>query len=207
MLNRAELKAKARESLEGHLGDSIGVIILSYAIPMIANVLVLIICKILNLSDGSTSFLTSITSTLVYCALAFGYFSYFLKLSRDEDVEISELWSFKGKWYIYIGIYLLAGLFACLWGLLLIIPGIIAAISYSMSYYCYLDNPENDIMDAIKESKRIMKGHKMEFFILQLSFLGWSILGMFTFGILYLWLIPYMSVTISNFYNNIKELS
>jgi uncharacterized membrane protein len=76
-----------------------------------------------------------------------------------------------------------------------------------MSYYCYLDNPENDIMDAIKESKRIMKGHKMEFFILQLSFLGWSILGMFTFGILYLWLIPYMSVTISNFYNNIKELS
>ena len=50
-----------------------------------------------------------------------------------------------------------------------------------------------------------MNGHKMDYFILNLSFFGWAILGIFTFGLLYLWLIPYMQVTFANFYNEIKE--
>ena len=57
--------------------------------------------------------------------------------------------------------------------------------------------------DTIKKSKELMKGHKWEFFLLNLSFIGWIILGVFTLGILYLWLIPYMSVTMCNFYNEL----
>lgn len=74
-----------------------------------------------------------------------------------------------------------------------------------MVYYVILDNPNIDVVEALKESKRIMNGHKMELFKLELSFIGWMILGILTLGILYLWLIPYMRVTIANFYIEIKE--
>lgn len=50
-----------------------------------------------------------------------------------------------------------------------------------------------------------MNGHKMDYFILELSFIGWSILSVFTFGILMIWLVPYMQVTYANFYNEIKK--
>ena len=103
----------------------------------------------------------------------------------------------------YLVISLLVGIFVTLWSLLLIIPGIIAALGYSQVYLVKLDNPEMGDFDAIKKSKELMKGHKWEFFLLGLSFIGWMILGIFTLGILYLWLIPYMSVTMCNFYNEL----
>ena len=100
---------------------------------------------------------------------------------------------------------LLVGLFIFLWTLAFIIPGIIASLSYSMVFFVKLDNPDMGAMDVLRKSKQIMSGHKMDDFVLGLSFLGWVILGVFTFGILYLWLIPYMQVTYANFYNSIKD--
>ena len=74
-----------------------------------------------------------------------------------------------------------------------------------MSYYILLDNENMTALEAIRKSKEMMNGHKMDFFMLNLSFLGWIILGIFTFGILYLWLAPYMSTAQANFYNAIKD--
>lgn len=87
---------------------------------------------------------------------------------------------------------------------MLIIPGIIASISYSLAQYIMLDEPNLSPMDCIRKSKEMMKGHKGECFCLALSFIGWIILGIFTLGILYFWLVPYMSVTMCNFYNKLK---
>ena len=74
-----------------------------------------------------------------------------------------------------------------------------------MAYYIKLDNPELNEFEVIRRSKEMMNGHKMDYLILCLSFIGWEILGVFTFGILYVWLIPYMNVTIANFYNQLKQ--
>ena len=60
-------------------------------------------------------------------------------------------------------------------------------------------------MDVLKKSKEMMSGHKWDFFVLGLSFIGWAILGIFTFGLLYFWLYPYMQVSFANFYNSIKD--
>lgn len=60
-------------------------------------------------------------------------------------------------------------------------------------------------MDVLRKSKELMKGHRFEYFVLGLSFLGWEILGLLTLGILYLWLIPYIQVTTANFYNKLLE--
>lgn len=206
-MNRVELKEKAKESLTGKYGDAIGIVLLLFAISFITGIGCNILKDILGISKDSYSILNTICSLILSGLFTLGYTSYFLKISRDEDVEISELWSKMNLFVPYIVVSILIGLFTTLWALLLIIPGIIAAFSYSMTFYIMLDNPEMSPMEAIKESKRIMNGHKMDLFILELSFLGWAILGIFTFGILYLWLIPYMNVTTCNFYNEIKELA
>ena len=58
---------------------------------------------------------------------------------------------------------------------------------------------------AIRQSKVMMRGYKLDFFILNLSFIGWAILAVFTFGILYFWLLPYMNVTYAKFYDMVKK--
>ena len=99
---------------------------------------------------------------------------------------------------------LLVAVFTLLWSLLLYIPGIIKAISYSMSFYILAENPEMSAREALNESKKIMHGHKMDYFVLALSFIPWILLVMITFGIAAIWVAPYMQLTITNFYHSIK---
>ena len=98
------------------------------------------------------------------------------------------------------GCYFLMGLFICLWGLLLIIPGIIKAYSYMLTPFIVMENPQMSITDAIDESRRLMDGNKWRAFCLALSFIGWWLLGILTLGILWFWLIPYQSITMGAFY-------
>lgn len=74
-----------------------------------------------------------------------------------------------------------------------------------MSFYVLADNPELTASEALAKSQSIMRGHKMELFILQLSFIGWFFLVGITFGIAAIYVLPYMSATMANFYNSIKE--
>jgi uncharacterized membrane protein len=102
-------------------------------------------------------------------------------------------------------LHLLIIIFTLLWALLLIIPGIIAGIKYSMAYYIVNDNPEIGGLEAIRRSKEMMEGHKMRFFEMWLSFLGWFILGVVTFGLGMIYAIPYYRAAKANFYLDLKE--
>ena len=103
-----------------------------------------------------------------------------------------------------LGLQLLQGVFIFLWSLLLIVPGIIKAFAYSMATYISYDHPELSANECIDRSMDMMKGHKWELFVLYLSFIGWALLCLPTFGIGYLWLIPYVNVTVSKFYEELK---
>jgi uncharacterized membrane protein len=96
-------------------------------------------------------------------------------------------------------------LFIVLWLLLLIIPGIIAAISYSMTFYILADDKSIKPMEAIDKSKKMMDGYKWKYFFLCLRFFGWALLCILTLGIGFLWLIPYINVSIAKFYDDVKE--
>lgn len=96
-------------------------------------------------------------------------------------------------------------LFAILWSLLLIIPGIIKAFAYSMTPFILKDNPELSANKAINLSVRMMKGHKFDLFWLLLSFIGWFILCIFTFGVGFLWLMPYIQTSLAEFYMEVKS--
>ena len=104
-----------------------------------------------------------------------------------------------------VGAVLLVFVYTLLWTLLLVIPGIIKAYSYSMTFYILRENPEMTSGDAITASQKMMDGHKMDLFLLSLSFIGWAILASITFGIGYLWLIPYIYTAYAAFYETLKK--
>lgn len=99
----------------------------------------------------------------------------------------------------------LVGVFTFLWSLLLIVPGIVRFYAYAMTPYILVDNPELSANQAINMSKQMMKGHKFDLFFLQLSFIGWIFLSIFTFGIGLLWVMPYMMTAQAAFYQDIKK--
>ncbi len=97
--------------------------------------------------------------------------------------------------------------FVMLWCLLLIIPGIIAAYRYSQAIFIMVEDPDKGMMQCIRESKEMMAGHKMEYFILEISFFFWMLLGSVTCGLAYIYVYPYMTVTFANYYNRLKPVS
>lgn len=201
-MSRAELKEKAKKSLQGKYGQAI---IMNIIFGLLTSVF-----GAVTLSKESTNvvlqLVVSLAAVVVTALLTLGSTSFYMKVARNEEVTYKELFSKTSLWLIYIGVTLVSTIFIGLWTLLLIIPGIIASYSYSMINYIMVDNPNIGVLECIKRSKEMMNGHKWELFVLRLSFIGWIFLGIFTLGILYFWLIPYMNVTMANFYDSVKEL-
>lgn len=83
--------------------------------------------------------------------------------------------------------------------------GIVRGLLYSLSYYIAYDYPDMSTKDCVKKSEELMNGHRGDLFLLELSFIGWAILSLFTLGIGLLWLIPYVKVSISCFYDRIVK--
>ena len=102
----------------------------------------------------------------------------------------------------------MVNIFTALWTILFIIPGIIKGYSYAMTPYILKDKfaaEQTDIgaTEAITESRHLMDGHKMDLFVLDLSFIGWGLLGIITFGIGFIWIVPYYRQTKANFYRSL----
>ena len=102
----------------------------------------------------------------------------------------------------------MVNIFTALWTILFIIPGIIKGYSYAMTPYILKDKfaaGQTDIgaTEAITESRHLMDGHKMDLFVLDLSFIGWGLLGIITCGIGFIWITPYYRQTKTNFYHSL----
>ena len=134
-------------------------------------------------------------------SLSFAYIS--KKVYNNETTVVDDLFYGLKDFGKGLALYLLTFLYSFLWSLLFIIPGIVKAISYSMAFFIQNDNPDYTASQCIDESKRIMEGHKMDYFLLTLSYLGWLILSVFTFGILLLWIMPKMNLAFYLFYLDI----
>lgn len=105
----------------------------------------------------------------------------------------------------YVVLGLLQQVFIFLWSLLFIIPGIVKHYSYSMCYYIKLDHPEYSSKQCLDESERMMNGHKWELFCLDLSFIGWCLVGALTCGIGSLWVSAYVKAAGVLFYDDLKR--
>ena len=101
--------------------------------------------------------------------------------------------------------YLLIFIFTLLWTMLLIVPGIMAYLSYYMTFFIMADDPNIKPREAIRKSRAMMQGHRTKLFFLSLRFIGWDILGLLTLGIGFFWITPYLYVSFAKFYEDIKN--
>jgi uncharacterized membrane protein len=152
------------------------------------------------------SFLTiSSTLTLIIAGpLALGAAIFSLSISRGKEARLEVIFLGFNNFGTALVTYLLLLLYIFLWTLLLIVPGIIAALGYSLTFYILADDPNIKPQDALKKSKSMMDGHKEKLFYLSLRFLLLAILCILTLGIGFLWLIPYVHVTMAKFYDDVK---
>lgn len=144
---------------------------------------------------------------LLLLPMNYGFVTIFLQLTRDSNkkAEISDLFDcFKEYGRIFQTLFLV-GIYTFLWTLLLIVPGIIKSYSYILVPYILKDEPDLSNNAAIERSMAMMQGHKMDLFRLHLSFIGWILLSLLTFGIGFLWLSPYINTAQSCFYEDIKN--
>ena len=95
-------------------------------------------------------------------------------------------------------------LFILLWTLLFFVPGIVKSLSYAMTFYIRNDRPELTAEEAITESRRMMDGYKWKYFLLELSFIGWMVVGVICCGIGVMWVGAYMEAARAVFYEELK---
>ncbi len=189
-MDRVQLKAQAKEQIKGKIGILFLITIIVGAIsgllssiPAVGSVASLIITPAFSLSI-----------TLIYLNIVNQNLT---PIVNDTFKGFNDLWSaFK--------VYILTSILTALWSLLLIVPGIIKSIEYSMAMYILAENPGKSARECLAESKAMTYGHRMELFILSLSFIGWIFLVGLTFGIAGIWVIPYMNATFANAYNSLK---
>lgn len=190
LLINSEIRKEARGKLKGNWLAPVGAYTTYFAIMIL-----------LSFSDH---FISYIATVIFDAGMLLGFTIMFLNLIRTNQSNYNDLFKgFKNLWKA-IGAYLLTLLLILLWSLLLIIPGIIAAIRYSQTLYIIADNPNIKVIDAIKESKRMMNGSKMRYFKLSISFIGWLLLSILTLGIGLLWLLPYINTSLTIFYEDLK---
>lgn len=147
------------------------------------------------------SFLTVVITgilTLAECSLYDRYFNTLEKISFSEYLQGFSRWltgALAALWF---------SLWVFLWSLLFFIPGIVKAFSYSQMFFILAENPKIGVAKAMRISKVLTKGYKADLFVMGLSFFGWNLLSIFTFGILQLWIQPYEYMSFTNAYKSLK---
>lgn len=189
MLNRAELKQLAKSQLSGKWGSGV---LITFVYGIINFGINIIVC---------VPFLVSIP---VNVGLHNAYLNF---VKTNKKLEVSDLFNSFNYYGKALGIVLWTALWTVLWSLLFIIPGIIKSLAYSQSVYIVANNPNVNVLDALKISMKMTKGYKWQIFIMGLSFLGWIFLGVLSLFIGFLWIVPYIKTTFANLFFKLKQLS
>ncbi len=148
----------------------------------------------------------SIASLLIAAPFSVSMAAITVNIYKRNAIAVEDVFEGFSDFLGALAIYFLMILKVILWSLLLIIPGILKAMSYSMTFYIHIDRPELTASELLKESERLMQGHRWELFKLELSFLGWYVLTILTFGILSFWVTPYINNAVVTFYYDLKAL-
>lgn len=159
----------------------------------------------------------------VVAVIGAGFLIFTLRTIDGSGASYWNLFDGFAMFFRIIWLYIVEGFFIFLWSLLFVFPGIIAMYRYRMAIYLLLEHPEMSVMDCIRESKRLMKGHKWELFVFDLSFIGWALLIGFVDGfgaslgitllgvsvlgyVGYVFLLPYMDLSYSLYYRQLTAV-
>lgn len=194
-MNRAELKSAA----QGQISGKIGILFLISLIIAVISGAAGWVLKFIPLRLGSLA-----AAIIITPAFALSVVRVYLNITKGVNPEVNNAFSGFDDFWSAFKVNFLVGLFTFLWSLLFVIPGIIKAYSYSMSLYILAENKGKKALECINESKAMTNGHKMDLFVLGLSFIGWGLLCAITLGIACIWVVPYVNATMANAYNSLK---
>jgi uncharacterized membrane protein len=186
------LRQQALDTLKGQWGLPIGTFLL-YGI--VVGVI------------GAIPLAGPLTSLIITGPFSLGLAIFSLSVSRKTNPQLEQIFQGFNNFTNALVAYLLMVLYILLWSLLLIIPGIIAALSYAMVFFIIADEPAIKPADALRKSKAMMEGNKTKLFLMILVFMLLAIACVFTLFIGFLWLSPFMQVTMAKFYDDIKDNS
>jgi len=196
MIERAYLKQSAKEKLKGNWGTGV----------LISLVYLLITGVFYGLGElENIGVIFSLGSLFIIAPLMLGEAIAYIVFVKTGNLVFKNLFSGFTYYAKSLGLYLWRMLWIILWALLLIVPGIIKAISYSQAYFIISENPTVKVRDSLKISMLMTEGYKWDIFVLGLSFLGWALLSILTLFIGFLWLMPYIYTTFANLYLKLKE--
>lgn len=196
MISNQEIRQKSKEQLKGDWG-------LPIAVCFVMLLVSLCVQGIVSGILGREEF--GVLNMLISAPLNLGLALFMLRLARNEERSLSTLFEGFRYYFLSLAVTFLMGLFVVLWMILLIVPGIIAGLSYSLTYYIIAEDTSMGPMEAIRKSKEMMKGYKGQLFALFLWFLLLSVLCLFTLGIGFFWLLPYINLCMTYFYLEVKE--
>ena len=194
-MRRSEIKARARAQLGEKLFGN------NWLMALLA-------CLIFTVLTGAAgSIIPGLGAIILIGPLQYGLSYLFLKQARDgQEMQLGDIFKgFTDDFGQTILIGLMTIVFSTLWGLLLIVPGIIKALGYSMATYVKADHPEYNWRQCMDESQAMMRGRKGDLFMLYVSFIGWFIVGALCAGIGTLWVAPYLEATKAQFYESINS--
>lgn len=176
-MNRTEIKKNAKEQLGNKIFHNNWLLA------------VLIIFVVSAVCTAAGSILPAVGAILLSGPLMYSTCKMFVKQARDgEAMNLNSLLDgFKDDFGGILILGLLTDLFVFLWSLLLLVPGIIKSYAYSFAYYIKADHPDYDWRKCLKESQAMTYGHKWELFVLDLSFIGWFIVGSLALGVGAIW--------------------
>ena len=152
---------------------------------------------------GNYKVALEIVGLIISGPLSLGYTTLILLISRNQKPDFAILFGGFKRFGISFAAYLLRFIFIILWTLLLIIPGIIACLRYSQTFYILSEDENIGPLEAISKSKEMMVGNKWKLFCLYCRFIGWFILCIVTLGFAGLYVGPYISQSCANFYNDL----
>lgn len=202
MSTRVELKSHAKNQLKGKWGLAIGgMFVAGILIPIITNLISRLVSEslILSIIVCLVSIVIDVTIGVGMCRFSLNY------ADENKKPEFGDIFSQFKVIHKAIGLYILMFIIIMVGLILLVVPGIIFTYMFSQSFFILADDNSKSIIECLKESANMMKGHKFEYFVLVLSFLGWIILGLIPLGIGLLWVLPYMNVTVAAYYLEVKN--
>lgn len=160
----------------------------------------------ITIPEGSFSYARLLVLFIVEAIFIFAQLNVYLKMSKTpQTIKYNTFFDGFNLWTKALFSYLWKLLWISLWSLLFIIPGIVKSYSYSLMEYICIEYKNVSVQKAMNISKVITNGHKADLFVLDLSFIGWEFLCFCTFGIGFLWLIPYKNMTKVNAYHAILK--
>lgn len=201
MRANSEYRAIARQALKNNWGTAAVITLCASFVHLLINLITL------SITDDIESFryASHCITPIVTLPLCWGFYTMFLYAVRGDQMKIGYLFVGYASNQVWATM-LLKTLYTFLWSLLFIIPGIIKGwYSYGMTEFIIKDDPTISADAALNRSIKMMSGKKMDLFMLDLSFIGWILLSLLSFGIGFLWLAPYFHTARAAFYEDIKQ--